>query len=116
MELTASFRDRIFPTHGAGEDPIPLNLLLKGTNFQIRVWEALLRIPPGEVTTYGRLAEGIGRPGSARPVGSAVGRNTIAYLIPCHRVIREDGGLGGYRWGEERKEAMLLYEAMREGR
>ena len=90
----------------------PLSLLLKGTNFQLRVWNALLRVRPGQLTSYGRLATGIGNPRAARAVGSAVGRNAIAYLIPCHRVIREDGGLGGYRWGEERKGVMLAFEAV----
>lgn len=88
-----------------------LSVLLKGTNFQIRVWSALLRVPPGRLTTYGRLAAGIGRPGSARAVGSAVARNAIAYLIPCHRVIREDGVSGGYRWGQDRKRALIGFEA-----
>ncbi len=92
----------------------PLPLLLKGTNFQIRVWEALLRVPPGAVTTYGRLARALGRPGSARAVGGAVGRNSMAYLIPCHRVIREEGTPGGYRWGQARKSALLGWEAARE--
>lgn len=91
--------------------PSSLSLLLKGTNFQIRVWEALLRIPSGAVATYGQLARALGRPGAARAVGSAVGKNPIAYLIPCHRVIREEGILGGYRWGPARKRAMLGWEA-----
>ena len=88
-----------------------LSLFLKGTNFQIKVWKALLRIPPGAVTTYGRLARVMGAPKSARAVGSAVAKNPIAYLIPCHRVIRETGALGGYRWGSERKRAILGWEA-----
>lgn len=93
--------------------PQPLSLLLKGTNFQFRVWEALLRVPPGALTSYGRLAQAMDRPGAARAVGTAVGRNPIAYLIPCHRVIREEGTLGGYRWGPVRKEAMLGWERAR---
>jgi AraC family transcriptional regulator of adaptative response/methylated-DNA-[protein]-cysteine methyltransferase len=99
----------------AGGTPTPLSLLLKGTNFQIRVWEALLRIPPGAVTTYGRLARALDRPGAARAVGTAVGRNSMAYLIPCHRVIREEGTLGGYRWGVDRKAAALGWETARVG-
>jgi len=91
----------------------PLSLLLKGTNFQIQVWEALLRVPPGALTTYGRLAHSLDRPGAARAVGTAVGRNSIAFLIPCHRVIREEGTLGGYRWGPVRKEAILGWESAR---
>jgi len=97
--------------------PQPLSLLLKGTNFQLRVWDALLRallrIPPGALTTYGRLAKTLDRPGAARAVGTAVGRNPIAYLIPCHRVIREEGTLGGYRWDSIRKEAILGWEGSR---
>ena len=71
------------------------------------VWSALRDIPPGSVSTYGALAEKLGMPGAARAVGGAVGANRIAYLIPCHRVIRADGRLGGFRWGTERKQAML---------
>jgi AraC family transcriptional regulator of adaptative response/methylated-DNA-[protein]-cysteine methyltransferase len=89
----------------------PLTLLVKGTNFQIQVWRALLSVPFGGITTYQAIAELIGRPTAARAVGSAVGRNAIAYLIPCHRVIRESGELGGYYWGLERKTAMLGWEA-----
>ena len=91
----------------------PLSLLLRGTNFQLKVWEALLAIPPGSVTTYEAVARRIGSPGSARAVGTAVGRNPIAYLIPCHRVIRGTGELGGYRWGPGRKRLMLACEAER---
>lgn len=89
----------------------PLTLHLKGTNFQIQVWQALLRIPLGELTTYQSLATVIGKPTAARAIGNAVGRNPIAYLIPCHRVIRGTGELGGYRWGCDRKAAMLGWEA-----
>lgn len=89
----------------------PLTLHLKGTNFQIQVWQALLRIPLGELTTYQTLATAMGKPTAARAIGNAVGRNPIAYLIPCHRVIRGTGELGGYRWGCERKAAMLGWEA-----
>jgi AraC family transcriptional regulator of adaptative response/methylated-DNA-[protein]-cysteine methyltransferase len=104
---------RIFRRLPDAEDPRPLALLLKGTNFQIQVWRALLQIPPGRIISYGRLASAIGRCGAGRAVGSAVGRNAIAFLIPCHRVIREEGRLGGYRWGPARKEAMLGWEAAR---
>jgi len=88
----------------------PLALLLRGTNFQIKVWEALLRIPPGRTIAYGDLASFSGVPGAARAVGSAVARNRIAVLVPCHRVIRESGEIGEYRWGSERKSALLCYE------
>lgn len=91
----------------------PLALVVKGTNFQIRVWRALLELPLGSLTTYGQIATRIGAPGSARAVGGAVGANPIAWLIPCHRVIRESGLLGGYRWGPDRKAAMLGWEAAR---
>lgn len=89
----------------------PLSVLVRGTNFQVQVWEALLRIPPGAATSYGYLAHSLGVPSGARAVGSAVGRNPIAYLIPCHRVLRASGAFGGYRWGEERKRAMLAWES-----
>jgi AraC family transcriptional regulator of adaptative response/methylated-DNA-[protein]-cysteine methyltransferase len=88
-----------------------LSLLLMGTNFQLKVWQALLRIPRGDVTTYENIGELIGAQNSARAIGSAVGDNRIAYLIPCHRVIRKSGLLGGYHWGEPRKRAMLAWEA-----
>jgi len=90
--------------------PTPLSVLVRGTNFQVRVWEALLRIPPGAVATYEDIAALAGRPGATRAVGSAVARNPVAYLIPCHRVIRKTGAFGGYHWGATRKVAMLLRE------
>lgn len=98
---------------GDGDDPPRLHLHLRGTNFQLRVWEALLRVPPGAAVSYGDVAEAIGRPDAARAVGRAVGRNPVAVIIPCHRVLRRDGGLGGYRWGEARKRALLGWEAAR---
>lgn len=88
----------------------PLRLHLRGTNFQIKVWEALLAVPEGAVTTYAALARAIGHPRSARAVGSAVGHNPIALLIPCHRVLRSAGELSGYRWGGARKQAILARE------
>jgi AraC family transcriptional regulator of adaptative response/methylated-DNA-[protein]-cysteine methyltransferase len=87
-----------------------LSLLVRGTNFQTRIWRALLNIPRGHVVSYARLAEWIGRPGASRAVGSAVGANPIAWLIPCHRVLRSDGQLGGYHWGTTRKAACLAWE------
>ena len=89
----------------------PLALLVKGSNFQVKVWRALLELPFGSLATYGHVAGRIGAPGSARAVGTAIGANPIAWLIPCHRVIRESGALGGYRWGTGRKAAMLGWEA-----
>ena len=90
-----------------------LALHLRGTNFQIKVWEALLAIPQGRVTSYAHLARAIGKPAAARAVGGAIGSNPVAMLIPCHRVLRSLGGLGGYRWGTTRKLAMLGREAAR---
>ena len=87
-----------------------LNLHLRGTNFQLKVWEALLAIPAGRVTTYEGLAERIGQPAASRAVGSAVGHNPIAVLIPCHRVIRKTGEFGNYRYGAPRKMALLARE------
>jgi AraC family transcriptional regulator, regulatory protein of adaptative response / methylated-DNA-[protein]-cysteine methyltransferase len=90
----------------------PVSVLVSGTNFQIQVWRALLRIPAGSVATYDDVARSIGAPRSHRAVGAAIGRNPVAVLIPCHRVIRKDGALGGYHWGVERKAALLAWEAM----
>jgi AraC family transcriptional regulator of adaptative response/methylated-DNA-[protein]-cysteine methyltransferase len=96
-----------------GQTGPPVRLLLSGTNFQIKVWEALLRIPPGRVVSYADIAMQIGMPGSARAVGNAVSQNPIPVIIPCHRVIRKAGDLGGYRWGIARKKALLGWEAAR---
>ena len=99
--------DEIFPT-------IPcrgrIHLVLRGTNFQIKVWEALIHTRPGQVLSYGQVAERIGHPRSYRAVGTALSLNAIGYLIPCHRVIQESGGIGQYRWNTERKTAMLAWE------
>jgi len=89
----------------------PLHLHLRGTNFQLKVWEALLQIPPGAVISYQGLAEQAGRPRASRAVGTALGRNPIAVLIPCHRVIRKLGEFGNYRYGVVRKKALLGREA-----
>lgn len=88
----------------------PLTLHLRGTNFQLKVWEALLTIPTGTVTTYEGIASRIGKPAATRAVGTAVGHNPIAVLIPCHRVIRKVGEFGNYRYGELRKKALLARE------
>ena len=88
-----------------------LHLLLRGTPFQLKVWEALLRIPEKALVSYGDLARAVGNPKASRAVGSAVGQNPIGYLIPCHRVIRETGVLGEYRWGSARKKAILGRES-----
>jgi AraC family transcriptional regulator of adaptative response/methylated-DNA-[protein]-cysteine methyltransferase len=109
-QVTQALSDQIFTT-GIGSQQKPLTLFVKGTNFQIQVWRALLQIPLGGMTTYQTIAETIGRPTAARAVGNAIGSNSVAYLIPCHRVIRQSGELGGYRWSLERKAAMLGWEA-----
>jgi len=97
--------------NGANSTSQPaLRALVRGTPFQLRVWRALLQIPAGALISYGRLAEIIRQPAAARAVGSAVAANPLAYLIPCHRVIRETGVLGNYRWGKLRKRAMLAWE------
>jgi AraC family transcriptional regulator of adaptative response/methylated-DNA-[protein]-cysteine methyltransferase len=109
---TAPVVGQIFQPLAAGTGR-PLALVVKGSNFQIKVWRALLELPLGSLTSYGQIAARIGAPGSARAVGGAVGANPIAWLIPCHRVIRETGLIGGYRWGPDRKAAMLGWEAAR---
>lgn len=91
----------------------PLSLYVSGTNFQINVWKALLNIPPGQVTSYSRIANAIGHPDAARAVGQAVGSNPVGILIPCHRVIQQGGQLGGYHWGLTRKHALHAWESAR---
>lgn len=90
-----------------------IRLHLKGTPFQLKVWETLLKIPMGRVSTYDRIARRVERPGAARAVGTAVGSNPVAYIIPCHRVIRASGKLEGYAWGTTRKTAMIGWEGCR---
>ena len=90
----------------------PLRLNVSGTNFQLKVWQALIDLASRDRTHYSGLATAIGNAGSSRAVGSAVGANPVAWLIPCHHVLRKSGGLGGYHWGEDRKRAMLAWEAM----
>lgn len=111
-DVTAGMMRRIFPGEGLLPNS-PLPLLVQGTDFQLQVWRALLGIPLGATATYGDLAETLQKPRAARAVGTAVGRNAIAFLIPCHRIIRSDGGVGGYRWGSPRKEVMLEWERIR---
>lgn len=91
----------------------PLRLLVRGSRFQVKIWEALLALPAGAQSSYAQLARRVGAPAAARATGGAVGANPIAWLIPCHRVLRADGALGGYRWGAERKRAMLAWERLR---
>jgi AraC family transcriptional regulator of adaptative response/methylated-DNA-[protein]-cysteine methyltransferase len=92
---------------GGGKAP----LLLMGGPFQIKVWEALLSVPSGQVTSYSEIAETVGSPKAVRAVGTAVGRNPVSWLIPCHRALRKSGAMGGYHWGLPMKRAMLAYEA-----
>lgn len=101
--------DRAFPVTGRSQ----AQLYLIGAPFQIKVWEALLRIPSGHVTTYSEIATSVGSPRAVRAVGTAVGRNPIGWLVPCHRALRKTGGLGGYHWGLPMKRAMLAYETAR---
>lgn len=89
---------------------VSLRAWVRGTDFQVRVWRALLAIPPGHLTTYRRIAEAIGQPTAARAVGTAIGANPVGLLIPCHRVIRETGVISGYRWGSGRKRALIAWE------
>jgi AraC family transcriptional regulator of adaptative response/methylated-DNA-[protein]-cysteine methyltransferase len=112
-DTIAPFASRAFPeTVMKGG---PLSLHVRGTNFQLRVWKALLLVPPGTITNYGALARQIGRPTASRAVGTAVGDNPVSWLIPCHRVLRADGGIGGYAWGVERKRTMLVWERLQRG-
>jgi AraC family transcriptional regulator of adaptative response/methylated-DNA-[protein]-cysteine methyltransferase len=110
--LTQPYSRRIFGG-GKRNGNRPITLVLRGTNFQVKVWEALLKIPMGSVVPYEDLAVRVCSARAARAVGGAVGRNPIAFLIPCHRVIRKAGGIGGYHWGAARKKAMLVWEAAR---
>ena len=91
----------------------PLSLHVTGTNFQIAVWRALLRIPRGCAVTYSQVAKAVGSPRAVRAAGSAIGANPVALLIPCHRVIQQSGGLGGYRWGAARKQAIQVWERLK---
>jgi AraC family transcriptional regulator of adaptative response/methylated-DNA-[protein]-cysteine methyltransferase len=108
QELTQAFADKIFSQDQSQNKK--LHAFVKGTNFQVKVWEALLKIPMGNVTTYQDIAFQIENPKAVQAVGSAVGANHIAYLIPCHRVIRKDGVLGEYRWSPTRKKGMIGWE------
>lgn len=106
---TARAAARAFPAPGERATP-GLSIHVKGTNFQLKVWRALLAVPDGGVTTYGALAAAIDEPDASRAVGNAVGKNPISWLIPCHRVLRRTGALGGYAWGPDRKRVMLALE------
>lgn len=88
-----------------------IKLHLKGTDFQVKVWETLLKIPMGQLSTYGSIADNIGNPNATRAVGTAIGNNPVAFLIPCHRVIQSSGNIGGYMWGNTRKTAIIGWES-----
>lgn len=112
VEDGAALRDVIAAAFAPRRDA-PLKLTLIGAPFQVKVWEALLQIPSGMVATYSDVAAAAGNPKAVRAVGTAIGRNPIAWIIPCHRALRKSGGLGGYHWGLGVKKAMLAYEAAR---
>ena len=95
------------------QSPQPVSAWVVGSNFQIQIWRALLALPSGYLWSYGELARRAGRPGAARAAGTAMANNPLAYMIPCHRVLRESGEVGVYHWGEDRKAAMVAWEAAR---
>ena len=114
VEDPMMMRPWVLEAYGAGaqiSEKIPLFMI--GAPFQIKVWEALLAIPSGQVTTYSEIAQAIGHPRAVRAVGTAVGRNPVSFLIPCHRALRKSGGLGGYHWGLPVKRAILAWESAR---
>ena len=110
QSLCAALVRDMFGHHGG--IPGTVKVLVRGTNFQVKVWQALLRIPEGRFVSYRQLAELINKPSAARAVANAVGANPVAWLIPCHRVLRSNGAIGGYRWGSERKRAILTREQL----
>ena len=110
QQATASYARRIFESERWKPDQ-PLKIVFIGSDFEIRVWETILRIPFGKASTYSDIACHIGKPKAARAVGSAVGKNPISFVVPCHRVLEKSGGLGGYHWGLTRKRAILGWEA-----
>lgn len=112
--FTAPFAHRIFNAEAWQADQ-PLRVFMIGTDFEVRVWETLLKIPCGRAMTYGEVAGAIGKPKAARAVGAAVGRNPISFVVPCHRVLGKTGALTGYHWGLTRKQAILGWEAGRAG-
>ncbi len=114
IENASLLRPWVLAAFGAkktAQGPAPLYLI--GAPFQIKVWEALLQVPSGHVTTYSEIAGSIGNPRAVRAVGTAVGRNPVSWLIPCHRALRKSGALGGYHWGLPVKRALLAYESAR---
>jgi AraC family transcriptional regulator of adaptative response/methylated-DNA-[protein]-cysteine methyltransferase len=110
-ETARHLRDIFEPARWGPDRPV--RLVLIGTDFEVRVWETLLKIPMGRAVSYADIARHLGQPAAARAVGSAVGRNPISFVVPCHRVLRGDGSLGGYHWGLTRKKALIGWEAGR---
>ncbi|WP_422372260.1 methylated-DNA--[protein]-cysteine S-methyltransferase [Hoeflea sp.] len=110
QEATAGYVGRVFSPENWRADQ-PLRIVMIGTDFQVRVWEALLRIPLGQASTYSDVARAIGKPSASRAVGAAVGRNPISFVVPCHRALGKSGQLTGYHWGITRKRAMLGWES-----
>jgi len=111
-EGTAGYARRIFDPERWTEDQ-PLRVVLIGTDFEVRVWDALLKIPMGCATTYSSIAQQIDNPKASRAVGAAVGKNPVSFVVPCHRVLGKSGELTGYHWGITRKQAMLGWETGR---
>jgi AraC family transcriptional regulator of adaptative response/methylated-DNA-[protein]-cysteine methyltransferase len=114
QEITAPYIGRVFDP-GAWNRDQPLRVVLIGSDFQVRVWESLLKIPMGRAVTYSDIATRIGQPKASRAVGAAVGRNPISFVVPCHRALGKNGALTGYHWGLTRKRAMLGWEAAKLG-
>lgn len=108
--LAAQLAAQIFARPLSSSPPLPLRALVRGTPFQVQVWKALLQIPPNTLVSYRQIAAALGKPTAARAVGSAIGQNQLAYLIPCHRVIRETGVMSNYRWDPIRKRAIIAWE------
>jgi AraC family transcriptional regulator of adaptative response/methylated-DNA-[protein]-cysteine methyltransferase len=110
MAATAPYAARIFDPARWRSDQ-PLKVVLIGTDFQVRVWQALLRIPMGKACSYSSIAAGIGAPAASRAVGAAIGANPVSFVVPCHRALGKSGALTGYHWGLTRKRAILGWEA-----
>jgi AraC family transcriptional regulator, regulatory protein of adaptative response / methylated-DNA-[protein]-cysteine methyltransferase len=113
VDLEDPLHQPVIQFFGRGDLKSKIKLHLHGTNYQIKVWQALLSIPEGDITSYGNIAKSIGDDSGlgSRAVGTAIGNNPVGYLIPCHRVLKSTGAISGYRWGVERKQAMLGWEA-----
>lgn len=113
-KATEPFLEQIFGQTLAGgrsgRKPQPVRIVLIGTDFEIRVWQALLNVPVAGAASYSMIAKAIGQPAASRAVGTAIGHNPISFVVPCHRVLRRDGGIGGYRWGVTRKKAIIGWE------